>query len=170
MDTSTNEGGSAFYEIFVGSYCDSNNDGVGDLNGITSKLDYLQNLGVSYLWLTPVHPSPTYHKYDVKDYYAIDSSFGTLEDFKTLVSSAKSHHIGIVMDMLDNSANYYYGFLFGRINYTNYAAAGGSTPVGMGSGTYSIVYSSQGRTGNITVGTDYKFTGLQNEFLLLKNF
>jgi len=83
---------------------------------------------------------------------------------------AISHGCGIAYNMLDNSANYYYGFLFGRINYTNYAAAGGSTPVGMGSGTYSIVYSSQGRTGNITVGTDYKFTGLQNEFLLLKNF
>jgi alpha-amylase len=105
MDASSNEGGSAFYEIFVGSFCDSNNDGVGDLNGITSKLDYLQNLGVSYLWLTPVHPSPSYHKYDVKDYYAIDSSFGTLDDFKTLVSSAKTHHIGIVMDMVFNHAS-----------------------------------------------------------------
>ena len=65
-------GGSAVYEIFVGSFCDSNGDGVGDLKGIESKLDYLQNLGVSYLWLTPVHPSNSYHKYDVKDYYLDD--------------------------------------------------------------------------------------------------
>jgi alpha-amylase len=105
MDSDTNEGGSAFYEIFVGSYCDSNGDGVGDINGITSKLDYLQSLGVSHLWLTPIHPSPSYHKYDVKDYYAIDSSFGTLADFSGLITSAKAHHIGIVMDMVFNHAS-----------------------------------------------------------------
>jgi alpha-amylase len=105
MEDATNEGGSAFYEIFVSSFCDSNGDGVGDLNGITSKLDYLEKLGVSYLWLTPIHPSPSYHKYDVKDYYAIDSSFGTIDDFATLVSSAKAHHIGIVMDMVFNHAS-----------------------------------------------------------------
>jgi alpha-amylase len=105
IETVSNEGGSSFYEIFVSSFCDSNGDGVGDLNGITSKLDYLQSLGVSYLWLTPVHPSPTYHKYDVKDYYAIDSSFGTLADFSNLVASAKAHHIGIIMDMVFNHAS-----------------------------------------------------------------
>jgi alpha-amylase len=105
LSGASNEGGSAFYEIFVGSYCDSNGDGTGDLNGIASKLDYLENLGVSYLWLTPVHPSPSYHKYDVKDYYAIDSSFGTLADFTSLVTKAKEHHIGIVMDMVFNHAS-----------------------------------------------------------------
>ena len=95
-------GGSAFYEIFVGSFCDSNGDGIGDLRGIESKLDYLKDLGVSYLWLTPVHPSPSYHKYDVKDYYAIDPSFGTLADFDSLVKSAKDKGIGIIMDMVFN--------------------------------------------------------------------
>lgn len=105
IEAVSNEGGSAFYEVFVSSFCDSNGDGIGDLNGITSKLDYLQNLGISYLWLTPVHPSPSYHKYDVKDYYAIDSSFGSLADFSTLVSSAKAHHIGIIMDMVFNHAS-----------------------------------------------------------------
>jgi alpha-amylase len=98
----SNEGGSAFYQIFVSSFCDSNSDGVGDLNGIASKLDYLEDLGVSYLWLTPIHPSPSYHKYDVLDYYGIDSSFGTLDDFDNLVAKAKEHHIGIVMDMVFN--------------------------------------------------------------------
>lgn len=102
VESVSNEGGSAFYQIFVSSFCDSNGDGVGDLNGITSKLDYLQDLGVSYLWLTPVHPSPSYHKYDVMDYYGIDSSFGTLDDFDNLVTKAKDHHIGIVMDMVFN--------------------------------------------------------------------
>src|SRR6185295_11869034 len=69
------------YEIFVRSFSDSNGDGIGDLNGITSKLDYLKELGIDGLWLTPIHPSPTYHKYDVKDYYAIDPEYGTLDDF-----------------------------------------------------------------------------------------
>ena len=58
------------YEIFVGSFCDSNGDGTGDLNGIRSKLDYIADLGVDAVWLTPVHPSSSYHKYDVNDYYS----------------------------------------------------------------------------------------------------
>lgn len=98
----SNQGGSAFYEIFVGSFCDSNGDGTGDLNGITSKLDYLEDLGVSYLWLTPIHQSPTYHKYDVVDYYSIDSKFGTMDDFDNLIKKADEHHIGIIMDMVFN--------------------------------------------------------------------
>jgi len=102
IENVSNSGGSAFYEIFVGTFADSNGDGVGDLNGITSKLDYLEDLGVSYLWLTPVHPSPSYHKYDVMDYYTIDQSFGTLDDFDNLVAKAKTHHIGIIMDMVFN--------------------------------------------------------------------
>ena len=66
-----------FYEIFVYSFCDSNGDGIGDLNGIRSKLDYIQDLGFDAIWLTPVHPSSTYHKYDVDYYYAIDPVYGT---------------------------------------------------------------------------------------------
>ena len=65
------------YEIFVSSFCDSNGDGIGDLNGIRSKLDYIEDLGFDAIWLTPVHPSSTYHKYDADDYYSIDHSFGT---------------------------------------------------------------------------------------------
>ena len=97
-----NAGGSAFYEIFVGSFCDSNGDGTGDLKGIEKKLDYLKSLGVSNLWLTPIHPSPSYHKYDVKDYYDIDPKFGTMADFESLVSSAKTKGMGIIMDMVFN--------------------------------------------------------------------
>lgn len=97
-----NAGGSAIYEIFVGSFCDSNGDGTGDLKGIESKLDYLKSLGVSYLWLTPIHPSPSYHKYDVKDYRAIDPKFGTLDDFASLAAKAKEKGIGIIMDMVFN--------------------------------------------------------------------
>ena len=73
------------YEIFVYSFCDSNGDGIGDLNGIRSKLDYIEDLGFDAIWLTPVHPSMTYHKYDVDDYYAIDPAFGTMEDYEALL-------------------------------------------------------------------------------------
>ena len=97
-----NAGGSAWYEIFVGSFCDSNGDGVGDLNGIKSKLDYLKKLGVSGLWLTPIHPSPSYHHYDVSDYYAVSSDFGTVDDFVSLCSEAKEKGIKIIIDMVFN--------------------------------------------------------------------
>lgn len=102
IEAQDNRGGSAFYEIFVGSFSDSNGDGVGDLKGIEQKLDYLDDLGVSYLWLTPIHPSNTYHKYNVDDYYDIDPSFGTLADFDSLIAKAKEKGIGIILDMVFN--------------------------------------------------------------------
>ena len=74
-----------WYEIFVYSFCDSNGDGIGDLAGVTSKLDYLQELGVNGIWLMPIHPSTSYHKYNVSDYYAIDPAYGTMDDFKELL-------------------------------------------------------------------------------------
>ena len=84
------------------SFCDSNGDGIGDLNGLTSKLDYLQELGVEAIWLMPFHPSPSYHKYDVKDYYGIHPDYGTLDDFKRLVNRAHQRNIRIVMDLVIN--------------------------------------------------------------------
>jgi len=90
------------YEIFVYSFADSNGDGIGDLKGIEGKLDYLKELGVENLWLTPIHPSSTYHKYNVRDYFSIDSDFGTMADFESLVSKAKAKGIGIIMDMVLN--------------------------------------------------------------------
>ncbi|WP_128545892.1 alpha-amylase family glycosyl hydrolase [Larkinella soli] len=90
------------YEIFVRAFCDSNGDGIGDLNGVTSRLDYLQDLGVSALWLMPVNPSPSYHKYDVTDYYGIDPEYGTLDDFKRLVDEAHRRGIRVIMDFVIN--------------------------------------------------------------------
>ena len=80
-----NHHGAVYYEIFVRSFSDSNGDGIGDIPGIIQKLDYLKELGIKGIWLTPVHPSPTYHKYDVIDYRAIDSEYGTIDDMKRLV-------------------------------------------------------------------------------------
>ena len=91
-----------WYEIFVYSFCDSDGDGIGDLRGVTSKLDYLQELGVEGIWLMPIHPSPTYHKYDVTDYYAIDPQYGTLEDFRELMDACQERDIRVILDLVLN--------------------------------------------------------------------
>ena len=91
-----------YYEIFVRSFHDSNGDGIGDINGIIQKLDYLKNLGISGIWLTPVHPSPTYHKYDVLDYKGIDPEYGTIADYKLLVKEAHQRGIKILLDLVVN--------------------------------------------------------------------
>ncbi|MDB8551462.1 glycoside hydrolase family 13 protein [Turicibacter sanguinis] len=91
------------YQIYPKSFCDSNGDGIGDINGITSKLDYLNELGVNLLWLCPIYKSPMDDNgYDVSDYYDIAKEFGTMEDFKTLLSEAKKREIKIVMDLVLN--------------------------------------------------------------------
>ena len=90
------------YEIFVSSFCDSDGDGTGDINGIRSKLDYIADLGFDALWLTPVHPSSTYHKYDVDDYYAVDPSLGSMEDLEALLKECHEKGIRVYMDMVFN--------------------------------------------------------------------
>ena len=100
----------AFYHIFVGSFSDSNGDGVGDLRGIINRFDYLndgddasgKSLGVEGIWLSPIHPSPSYHKYDVKDYYAVDPKFGTLDDLKELIELCHSRNVKLILDMVIN--------------------------------------------------------------------
>lgn len=94
-----------FYEIFVHAFYDSNGDGIGDLNGVTARLDYLQELGVNGLWLLPIHPSPSYHKYDVTDYYAIHPDYGTMEDFKRLLDEAHKRDILVLIDMVINHSS-----------------------------------------------------------------
>lgn len=93
---------SVFYEIFVRSFYDSDGNGIGDFNGITQKLDYLQELGIDAIWLMPIHPSPSYHGYDVINYYAVNSEYGTLEDFKRLLEEAHRRDIRIIIDLVLN--------------------------------------------------------------------
>src|SRR5579883_1028351 len=91
-----------YYEIFVRSFADSNGDGVGDINGITARLDYLKWLGVSGLWLTPIFPSPSYHGYDVTNYFAVNPQFGTMADFHRLLREAHARGIKVLIDMVLN--------------------------------------------------------------------
>ncbi|MDD2393845.1 MAG: alpha-amylase family glycosyl hydrolase, partial [Eubacteriales bacterium] len=92
-----------YYEIFVRSFYDSDGDGIGDLQGVTEKLDYIsKDLGADGIWLMPIMPSPTYHKYDVKDYYAIDPQYGTMEDFEELIAEADKRDVKIIIDLVVN--------------------------------------------------------------------
>ena len=99
-----------FYEIFVRSFYDSNGDGVGDFNGITEKLDYLNDgnpnthndLGVTGIWLMPINPSPSYHGYDVTDYFKVNPDYGTMDDFKNLLKEAHKRGIRVIIDMVLN--------------------------------------------------------------------
>ncbi len=92
-----------FYEIYPRSFADSNNDGIGDLKGITSKLDYLKELGVDAIWISPCFPSPQIDfGYDVSDYEDIDPMYGTLADFDAMASEAKKRNIHIVLDFVVN--------------------------------------------------------------------
>jgi len=99
---STKNRNEIYYEIFIRSFYDSNKDGIGDINGIRLKLDYLKTLGITGVWITPIHPSPTYHKYDVVDYYGIDNEYGTIEDYKHLVKEAHAKGIKILIDLVVN--------------------------------------------------------------------
>ncbi|WP_394134672.1 glycoside hydrolase family 13 protein [Aliivibrio fischeri] len=94
---------SVVYQIYPRSFCDSNNDGIGDLQGIISKLDYLQGLGIDVIWLSPVYQSPMDDNgYDISDYQAIAAEFGTMEDMKRLMQQAEDRGIKVVMDLVVN--------------------------------------------------------------------
>ena len=96
-----------FYEIFVGSFSDSDGDGTGDLRGIIRRMDYLNDgdptsglsLGVGGIWLTPIFASPSYHKYDVTDFYTIDPAFGTMDDLRELINICHERDVKLILDL-----------------------------------------------------------------------
>ena len=95
--------GKTAYQIYPKSFCDSNGDGIGDLRGVLSKLDYLRELGVEIVWLSPVYRSPLADQgYDISDYYSIDPRFGTMADMDELIEKARERGISIVMDLVVN--------------------------------------------------------------------
>ncbi|MBD5085417.1 MAG: glycosidase [Clostridiales bacterium] len=91
-----------WYEIFVYSFCDSDGDGIGDLQGVISKLDYITDMGFNGIWLMPIMPSNSYHKYDVKDYLAIDPVYGTMDDFDELAAECNKRGIKLIIDLVLN--------------------------------------------------------------------
>ena len=91
-----------WYEIFVYSFCDSDGDQVGDLQGVISKLDYIADMGFNGIWLMPIMPAASYHKYDVKDYLEIDPEYGTMEDFEELAAECDKRGIKLIIDLVLN--------------------------------------------------------------------
>ena len=95
--------GKVAYQIYPKSFCDSNGDGIGDLQGIISKLDYLKELGVEIVWLSPIFKTPFVDQgYDIADYEDIDPVFGTMADFDELLAKAKERGIDIILDLVIN--------------------------------------------------------------------
>ena len=141
-----------FYEIFVGSFSDSDGDGVGDLRGIIERLDYLNDgdlssglsLGVVGIWLTPIFRSPSYHKYDVANYYKIDPAFGTMDDLRELTELCHERHVKLILDLPINHTSiqndWFRQFAADHISgrtedpyydFYCYAAAGEAAPAGL---------------------------------------
>ena len=110
-----------FYEIYPRSFQDSNGDGIGDLKGITQRLNYLQQLGVDAIWLTPIYPSPQVDfGYDISDYKSIDPKYGTMADFDRLIAEANKRHIRVIMDMVMNhTSDKHKWFIQSRSSRTN---------------------------------------------------
>ena len=109
------------YEIYPRSFQDSDGDGVGDISGITSRLDYLQDLGIDAIWITPMYPSPGIdYGYDISDYTAIDPEYGTMADFDRLVAEAKKRNIRVIMDyVINHTSDQSSWFIESRSSRTN---------------------------------------------------
>lgn len=120
------------YEVFVYSFADSDGDGIGDLKGLTEKLDYINDgddsttddLGCTEIWTMPIFPSPTYHKYDTTDYEAIDPSYGTLDDFDALVSACHERDMRLILDLAVNHTSNEHPWFKQTVQYLNTLSAG----------------------------------------------
>ena len=117
-----------FYEIFVRSFYDSSGDGIGDFNGLTQKLDYLNDgdpdthddLGITAIWLMPIHPSPSYHGYDVVNYYAVNPEYGSMADFKDFLDQAHQRGIKVIIDLvLNHTSNQHPFFVDAKTSETS---------------------------------------------------
>jgi glycosidase len=145
------------YEIFPIAFADSNKDGKGDLKGIIDKFDYIKSLNYNGIWLTPVHKSSSYHKYDVDDYKSIDSAFGTLDDYDALVKKCHDNDMKIYLDLVLNHTStshiWFEKCMAAHIrnqtsdqyyNYYNVKSYNGNVPSGWAKyGSYNLIYECQ---------------------------
>ena len=113
--------GLTWYQVFVYSFCDSDGDGIGDLNGVTQSLDYIQSMGFDGIWLSPIHPSSTYHKYNVSDYIAIDPEYGTMEDFDAFIEACNARGIRVILDLVINHSDLHHLWFTERPEFYNIA-------------------------------------------------
>ena len=150
-----------WYEIFVYSFCDSNGDGIGDINGVRSKLDYLQELGINGIWLMPIHPSTTYHKYNVSDYCAIDPDYGTMSDFELLLQECQSRDIHLIMDLVVNHTGYDHPWFQSAAAYLKSLPAGAEPDAAQCKYLDYYTFSREQKTGyRILNGTDWYYEAM----------
>ena len=151
-----------FYEIFVYSFCDSDGDGIGDLQGVISKLDYLQELGITGIWFMPIHPSTSYHKYNVSDYYAIDPQYGTMADFEQLIAECDKRGIRVIIDLVVNHTGSEHAWFREAVSYLQNLPAG-AEPDHAECKYLDYYYFSKESTGNGSrpvEGTDWYYEGM----------
>ena len=151
-----------FYEIFVYSFCDSNGDGIGDLQGVISKLDYLRELGITGIWLMPIHPSTSYHKYNVSDYYAIDPDYGTMADFEALIAACNQRGINVIIDLVVNHTGSEHAWFREAVSYLQSLPAGTTPDAGQCQylDYYFFTQESTGSGLRPVEGTDWYYEGM----------
>lgn len=149
-----------YYEIFVYSFYDSDGDGIGDINGVTEKLDYIEEMGFNGIWFMPIMPSNTYHKYNVHDYYNIDPAYGTLEDFQNLLNECHARDINVIIDLVMNHSSNTHPWFKEAVTYIKSLPEGveGSEEDCKYFGYYNFSTKPAGNSHQI-VGTDYYYEG-----------
>ena len=150
-----------FYEIFVYSFCDSDGDGIGDLQGVISKLDYLQELGINGIWFMPIHPSTSYHKYNVSDYYDIDPQYGTMADFEELLAECDKRDIHVIIDLVVNhTGSEHVGFKEAVSYLQNLPAGAEPDPAECKYLDYYFFSKEEGKGSRPGEGTDWYYEGM----------
>ena len=150
-----------FYEIFVYSFCDSDGDGIGDLQGVISKLDYLQELGINGIWFMPIHPSTSYHKYNVSDYYDIEPQYGTMADFEQLIAECEKRDIHVIIDLVVNHTGSEHSWFKEAVSYLQSLPAGAEPDPAQCKYLDYYFFSREPGTGSRPVeGTDWYYEGM----------